>query len=71
MQFPFQTMKQYEKFNAYMLKHGMYGLIGKFDEFYVDFSFMETKGGYIFSKNADGTYNENDMAPIMKMTWDL
>ena len=64
MQFPFQTMKQYEKFNAYMLKHGMYGLIGKFDEFYVDFSFMETKGGYIFSKNADCTYNENDMGLV-------
>lgn len=64
--YPFENLSDYEKFADN--NKGIYGLIGKFDQFYFSYGFINAHGGYIFGKNADGEYNYSDVGLTNKNT---
>lgn len=61
MEKPFETFDEYIEFAKQRKKEGRYGLIGKFDQFYLAYGVIAGFGGYTFSLSEDGSYNENDI----------
>ena len=57
--YPFENLSDYANFADN--NKGIYGLIGKFDQFYFSYGFINAHGGYIFGKNADGKYDYKDV----------
>ena len=51
MPYPFETLSQYEQYNREVKSKGLYGLLGKFDDFEVAYSVLGAHNGYIFKSN--------------------
>lgn len=60
LEYPFEVMDDYLKFNDKMLSEGKFGLVGKLDQFYISYGIFSGYGSYVFgSKN--GKYNTEDV----------
>ena len=64
--YPFENLSDYANYADN--NKGIYGLIGKFDQFYFSYAFIQAHGGYIFGKNAEGEYNDNVIGLTNKNT---
>ena len=60
MEYPYEFMDDYIKFNDKMLSEGKYGLIGKLDQFYIAYGIFSGYGAYVFG-NKNGKYNVEDV----------
>lgn len=58
LEYPYEFMDDYLKFNDKMLSEGKYGLIGKLDQFYISYGIFSGYGAYVFG---------NKMADIIQM----
>ncbi|CAG8998816.1 MAG: Cyclodextrin-binding protein [Candidatus Celerinatantimonas neptuna] len=58
---PPKTLSEIYKLSEKERKEGKYGLLAKFDQVYYAYGVMAGYGGYIFGKNADGSFNFNDI----------
>lgn len=61
MEKPFETFDEYIEFAQKRKEKGLYGLIGKFDQFFLAYGVIAGFGGYTFSLSEDGSCNENDI----------
>lgn len=61
MEKPFETFDEYIEFAKKRKEKGLYGLIGKFDQFFLAYGVIAGFGGYTFSLSEDGTYDEKDI----------
>lgn len=61
IEYPLETLSEYEKNAKENKKQGKLGLIGKFDDIYYAYGFIRGYGGYIFGKNPDGSLNVHDI----------
>lgn len=60
LEYPFEVMDDYLKFNDKMLSQGKYGLIGKLDQFYIAYGIFSGYGAYVFGTR-NGKYNTDDI----------
>lgn len=60
LEYPYEFMDDYLKFNDKMLSEGKYGLIGKLDQFYISYGIFSGYGAYVFG-NKNGRYNPDDI----------
>lgn len=60
LEYPYEFMDDYLKFNDKMLSEGKYGLIGKLDQFYIAYGIFSGYGAYVFG-NKNGKYNVEDI----------
>ncbi len=61
LEYPFETLEEYDKYGKERVKQGKYGLVGRIDQFYYGFGFLNAYGAKIFGRKADGTYNPYDV----------
>ena len=60
LEYPYEFVDDYLKFNDKMLSEGKYGLIGKLDQFYIAYGIFSGYGAYVFG-NKNGKYNVEDV----------
>ncbi len=60
LEYPYEFVDDYLKFNEKMLSEGKYGLIGKLDQFYISYGIFSGYGAYVFG-NKNGKYNVEDV----------
>lgn len=60
LEYPYEFIDDYLKFNDKMLSEGKYGLIGKLDQFYISYGIFSGYGAYVFG-NKNGKYNVEDI----------
>ncbi|MGN1281435.1 MAG: extracellular solute-binding protein [Succinivibrio sp.] len=60
LEYPFESMQEYINFNEHMSATGKYGLIAKFDQFYIGYSVLAGNGAYVFGLK-NNHYNKQDV----------
>lgn len=60
LEYPFEVMDDYLKFNDKMLSEGKFGLIGKLDQFYISYGIYSGYGSYVFGYK-NGKYDTEDV----------
>ncbi|NLK85374.1 MAG: extracellular solute-binding protein [Aeromonadales bacterium] len=61
IEYPSETLKQYEELGDKMKAVGKYGLIGKIDQFYFAYGFLAAYGAYVFGTDKNGNFNPDDV----------
>lgn len=61
IQYPAETLAEYEQLAKDNKNNDRLSLIGKFDDIYYAYGFIRGNGGYVFGRNPDGSINVNDI----------